>query len=102
MEMNVDCGCYGAGYADGKAKAYEELRDHIEERRLHAATCACDPCGLIRAIRGADRLEAAEGAAGQPSDVWTSQWFCPKCDVEVASLEAGPKGEERLSMRGQA
>ena len=41
---------YGQGYADGKAKAYWEIRTRLQDTRHHAPRCNCDPCHIIRAV----------------------------------------------------
>ena len=44
-----DAGCYGDGYAAGKAKAFAEVRSVVVADN-HPDSCGCEPCKLIRDI----------------------------------------------------
>ena len=44
------CKCYSQGYADGKDKAYFEIRMMLEDG-THSTGCGCEPCNIIREVR---------------------------------------------------
>lgn len=47
-ECEEACGCYVEGYAQGKEKAYFEVRNILKAN--HAARCGCEPCITARAV----------------------------------------------------
>ena len=52
-EHDEACNCYNSGYVDGKVKAFFEVRMLLTDGS-HDASCDCEPCKLLRAIRTAD------------------------------------------------
>ena len=44
---------YADCYADGKSKAWFELRARLQDPEGHARSCGIDPCVIIREVRKA-------------------------------------------------
>ena len=41
---------YAQGYADGKAKALDEIRMRLQDPDGHGRGCGCVPCGVVRLV----------------------------------------------------